>query len=370
MDREAAHRDDGQVGPLVPQAGDGRLAPRRALRVLTLEDQVPDAHVDEGTGDLDVGDEPPVVPLGDAVQGREPLGGMRVADERHRDLALGVPIDAAPGRGHSLERKAAIAPQAVLIEPGRAQGRSDIRRELDGEPWCRRRPRRPRGGRGWGHGRGRWRRSIIRTARSAGAGARGLGRWCQVPCRTTLIRRGRGRGLERLIPRIRRPETGRLVDGGTCRDVGADRQAARDDDHEREGEASRQDRPTGGSPQHGRGLEGLLDIPPASPGDADRQHDQGRRRGPLQLPLEGDRRQHQDRPVPKVERVADASHEAQRSGRQQVYGSAVRHTGADERQRRDRRDERQAAGVRHGPVEDNGGHDENDQAAPAGDRQE
>ena len=71
-------------GLMASKPVDRGLVEGGALAVLALQGEVADPHVDERAGDLDERHDPPALVLGKALECREPLGGMRVADERDR----------------------------------------------------------------------------------------------------------------------------------------------------------------------------------------------------------------------------------------------------------------------------------------------
>ena len=187
-DREPAVADEREVRPLVAQLADDGGPPCAALAVLALEGEVVDRHVDEGAGHLHVGEQPPAVAIRDPVEGREPLRGVRVTHQCHRERRLRVAVHAVRGPGGGLERQAAIRTQPFLVVPHACQRRAHVLRQLPGHgrPGCCGRVRRAASGRG---GRACGGRRACGSRRACGR--RGV--------RAGRLRVGRGRGSVRIV---------------------------------------------------------------------------------------------------------------------------------------------------------------------------
>ncbi len=128
----AIGRHDGEVRLGLDQALHDLRPPGLAFGVLALQDRRVDRQVDEDARRLGEWEQAPAVGVGDRLDGREPVGRMRVADEGDRERAVTVAVDAVGRLAAAQAHEAAVADDPLLVRAGGGQGRPDVGGERPG----------------------------------------------------------------------------------------------------------------------------------------------------------------------------------------------------------------------------------------------
>ena len=274
-------------------------------------------HIRDRTGRLGERDEPPIALVREALERREPVRRMRVADQHDRGRRIFAAVHAVVWL-----RLAPLGVAGIGIDHGDRRGPS--RAAAPGRPA----PARPV-----------WRRWSARRAASCSA------------CRSRRVLTWRPPsppGARRQVEYDRARTVGGQDGGATALPAPSDTVAT-----------SRLSAPAvtrtreAGNPRDRAVTDRLLDPAPAGLGEHEGQPDERRARRPREGRADGGRRQHEEGPVPEVERIRDAADPAHRPDGQQPRQRAERLSEAapDDQRRADDGHERGRARERRIEVE-------------------
>ena len=102
------------------------VAPGGAVREVGVGTPVPRDDIDQRAPALGVGDEPPSLGTGDGIDGDEPLGGVAVAEQADRELAVGITEHAPIGDGRCHELVTLRLVEQARVGAGGERRRPDV----------------------------------------------------------------------------------------------------------------------------------------------------------------------------------------------------------------------------------------------------